>query len=1337
MKAITRILALVSCLAAAVQADADIIVTNLDPVSAVYDGTNVATIGGGVPQPTLANGHAFNIEFTPTGADVANTVLLMEIGGTANGTGLYLINGVLAYLTKQNADDSQVASGLDDTFLGPEPDESAAVTNTFGPVVAGEAYTAAASWDNAGNLILAIQADNLATGKIDNITITGTYGNWSGDESFSVGTNPRVGAGGPGGSVGGMSGENALNEFGEPFDVEDDLETPILKGFQGTITRALYWNAVGQIGLFPSGVTLGLSWTNTGTGSWGVAGNWSPNTVPTATDSPKINNGGTAQIADGNDYEVDLLYLGVGPGNSGTLQISNGSLTPTNSPIDVGSGSGASATLNISGTGSLSIPGTMRMGSDGATATVNVSGGAVAAGYLRIGVDDLDGTSGGQGHFNVLGGTLYVTNDLNVGRDNEVGFLTVNGGAVTNLNLSGAANDYLTIGGPGGTGTVSVVSGSVYSATGIRMANGNPAQATLTLNGGTLATRQIFKGNAASTATVEFNGGTLRALTNNVPLIASNANFTVNVNNGDAIIDTAGYDTAIELPINAIGSGGLIKNGGGNLSLYAVNYNGATVVNAGKLSFGLPSYTSGAVTVADAAGLGLVQREAYSALYATSLTVGSSGATTIDFDCGSFPNPVVAPLQVSGALTANGNITINVSGSAMSLGQTPLISYGTLGGAGFSAFHLVGLPEGVTANLVNTGSSIDLNITAAGKTLTWSGASSANWDTMTMNWINADTTLAATYSQSGGFGDRVTFDDSNLSGNTNINLTIAVTPQAMTVGGSSLDYIFGGAGRISGGVSLEKTGFGGLTLLTSNDYSGGTLISDGAVRLGDNAALGTGIITFAGNFITLSSDGGTPRTISNNIAYTGNLTLGDLVRNGTLSLAGNADLGAADRNLALNSDVIIAGSLTNSVAGVGLNSITGTGRLTVAGSGYVNIAELFEQVNGSVVVDGGTFINMEGYRLCAPQPNSTQTLLVTNNGYFAMDHPGGGGNLVIGSSAVASDTTATNLIEVASGTLVARTPSGGNGRILFSQNNGGAAAIMNIRAGGTVQCRRFEGQQGTSGRVSELNFYGGTIQPIANEGSFITTMSNVFVHTGVTVDTLTNTITIPQPLLAGTGGGGLTKEGSGTLNLNGANTYTGSTMVNAGALGGTGSLASPVVVASGGTLSPGLSIGTLTVNNSLTLNAGSQTLIEVNKGVSPSNDIVNVTGILTYGGVLTVTNVGTNVLAAGDSFTVFPTGGGAAFSAVQGDAGPGLAFQFSDGVVTVISAAAQELGYLLSGDTITFTWADPSYSLEAQTNALSVGLSPAGWTPYSGGTTSGTVVTIDATQPAVFFRLSK
>jgi hypothetical protein len=63
---------------------------------------------------------------------------------------------------------------------------------------------------------------------------------------------------------------------------------------------------------------------------------------------------------------------------------------------------------------------------------------------------------------------------------------------------------------------------------------------------------------------------------------------------------------------------------------------------------------------------------------------------------------------------------------------------------------------------------------------------------------------------------------------------------------------------------------------------------------------------------------------------------------------------------------------------------------------------------------------------------------------------------------------------------------------------------------------------------------------------------------------------------------------------------------------------------------------------------------------------------------------------------------------------------------------------LQSGNTLTFSWnstAYPGYVLQASTNSAGIGASSS-WSNVSGGNTSPVTITIDPTQPAVFFRLS-
>lgn len=129
--------------------------------------------------------------------------------------------------------------------------------------------------------------------------------------------------------------------------------------------------------------------------------------------------------------------------------------------------------------------------------------------------------------------------------------------------------------------------------------------------------------------------------------------------------------------------------------------------------------------------------------------------------------------------------------------------------------------------------------------------------------------------------------------------------------------------------------------------------------------------------------------------------------------------------------------------------------------------------------------------------------------------------------------------------------------------------------------------------------------------------------------------------VAGSGSGAnLQVTGAGTVTLSGTNTYIGSTTVSSGTLivngtlyaGGTGpdsqvivsqgatlrgigTILGAVNISSGGILSPGNSIGTITMS-SLTLNSGSTTQIEIDP--SSSSEII-VTGTATLGGIIQLT----------------------------------------------------------------------------------------------------------------------
>jgi len=167
-----------------------------------------------------------------------------------------------------------------------------------------------------------------------------------------------------------------------------------------------------------------------------------------------------------------------------------------------------------------------------------------------------------------------------------------------------------------------------------------------------------------------------------------------------------------------------------------------------------------------------------------------------------------------------------------------------------------------------------------------------------------------------------------------------------------------------------------------------------------------------------------------------------------------------------------------------------------------------------------------------------------------------------------------------------------------------------------------------------VTFDGGTLQWAAGNTNDISTQTISVNPGGGTLDVNGNRVTLDGPV---GGNGALTVNSTaanGVLTLMGTNTCTGLTVAGGATLGGNGTISGPVTVNSGGALAPGNPLGTLTISNNLTLAAGSTTFVQVQH--SPlTNDSVKISGTLTEGGTLNVTNIGAAAFAAGDSFKLF------------------------------------------------------------------------------------------------------
>lgn len=543
----------------------------------------------------------------------------------------------------------------------------------------------------------------------------------------------------------------------------------------------------------------------------------------------------------------------------------------------------------------------------------------------------------------------------------------------------------------------------------------------------------------------------------------------------------------------------------------------------------------------------------------------------------------------------------------------------------------------------------------------------------------------------------------------------------------------------SGVITVNKNS-GQTTFSGANKYSGGTYIYAGnsllrQLILGGNNVLGTGpvIWTVAG---TLTADA-SPRSLTNALQFTSSLvpTLG-AAGAGLLTCSGPIDQGTAGNpEIAAESAVILTGTF-NSSGGFATKSGSGALRLKDSTNSFLNNTEL--KINGgSLILDNAQVtLNLQSVRIWSTS-NATAGLVITNGGSLII--PAAGKGLQIGYFNAAASTNATNIAQVQGQLTTA-------GKITLGYSGGGQRAELNVGTNSTVTTTKIDSS--TNVVTSVVNLDGATLvtqDGVAN--SFIEGITSVYIHGGgVTITaTTTNDTHIPQALLGGTGSGGLTKTGAATVQLDGTNTYTGTTTISSGDLGGDGVLAGPLVISNGGTLVPGGGgdLHSFTVNSDVTFDSGSHATFELNT----TNDVSAATNdLLSVSGTLSITNSTLEVqndgpaLVLGNRFVLFNKAAAGFTNVILPTLDAGLAWQNNlavDGSIQVNSEVVSSpvLGVSQTGSQLTFSWTG-SFKLQSQTNTLSAGLGT-NWLDYPGGSTSPVSVTVDPANPAVFFRLSQ
>jgi autotransporter-associated beta strand protein len=575
-----------------------------------------------------------------------------------------------------------------------------------------------------------------------------------------------------------------------------------------------------------------------------------------------------------------------------------------------------------------------------------------------------------------------------------------------------------------------------------------------------------------------------------------------------------------------------------------------------------------------------------------------------------------------------------------------VVSAVNAGGEGGNSSEVSATPQAfVTAywtNLItSTAQSWDLNANwtnapgypnasgvVANMTANIAAAQTINLDqNITVGWLSigdANTSSACTIAPNGGtliFNNGTNNNAGLAQLSTSDGDTIAapmIISNNLTVLNNSTTKTLALSGTISGTNNVTYVGPGPILLATSNTYTGNTFINGDTVTLANFtanvSAFGSGNITLNQGVLNLNSDNNSPPAPYSNIFYW-NLAV---PTNSTGTLNG-------DGRCYLNGTLTGGGTLNIYIPYVRMeldgNWSAFTGQINASGSDF-RFNNTYGLANAALALNGNSAYCLNG-SMTVGEISGYSTAYLTTTAWTVGDRntTANFAGVITGNSVtkvgtgtwiLSGDNTYTGTTTISGGTL--QIGDGVNSGLLGTGTVTDNAALVFNRFD-IVVCSDL-----VSGTGSLMQ---------AGDGALILTAANTY--SGATYVTagmlaLTNSASIANSTNLNLSNGGIF-DVSGT---------TGHAMTLSGGkqISGDGQVNGSFTLASGATLVPGNSdLGSLTFNNSLTLNAGSKTVMHISHDLQ-TNSVVFVVGTFTWDGALVVSNVDDS-LQAGDAFQLF------------------------------------------------------------------------------------------------------